>query len=95
MATMNISLPDPMKQWVEAPADCDMAMPATMCAILSAVIERAEWIAAMRRLFVDEGRASGLSDETMADIRTRAISRNRPASLTVARFRLHASLPTI
>lgn len=75
MATMNISLPDPMKQWVEAQADTGRYSNASdyVRDLIRRDQERADKVAAMQRL-VDEARASGLSDETMADIRWRAIS---------------------
>lgn len=75
MATMNISLPDPMKQWVEAQADTGRYSNASdyVRDLIRRDQERADKVAAMQRL-VDEARAGGLSDETMADIRTRAIS---------------------
>jgi antitoxin ParD1/3/4 len=75
MATMNISLPDPMKQWVEAQADTGRYSNASdyVRDLIRRDQERADKIVAMQRL-VDDARASGLSDETMADIRARAIS---------------------
>jgi len=74
MATMNISLPHPMKQWVEAQADTGRYSNASdyVRDLIRRDQERADKVAAMQRL-VDEARASGLSDETMADIRGRAI----------------------
>ncbi|KHS41701.1 type II toxin-antitoxin system ParD family antitoxin [Novosphingobium subterraneum] len=75
MATMNISLPDPMKQWVEAQAGTGRYSNASdyVRDLIRRDQERADKISAMQRL-VDEARAGGLSDETMADIRARAIS---------------------
>ena len=75
MATMNISLPDPMKHWVEAQADTGRYSNASdyVRDLIRRDQERADRLAAMQSL-VDEARASGLSDETMADIRARAIS---------------------
>jgi antitoxin ParD1/3/4 len=75
MATMNISLPDPMKQWVEAQADTGRYSNASdyVRALIRRDQERADKVAAMQRL-VDEARARGLSAETMEDIRTRAIN---------------------
>jgi antitoxin ParD1/3/4 len=75
MATMNISLPDPMKQWVEAQTDTGRYSNASdyVRDLIRRDQERADKVAAMQRL-VDEARANGLSDETMADIRARAIS---------------------
>ena len=76
MATMNISLPDPMKQWVEAQAETGRYSNASdyVRDLIRRDQERADKIAAMQQL-VDEARASGLSDETMADIRARAMRR--------------------
>jgi len=72
---MNISLPDPMKHWVEAQTGTGRYSNASdyVRDLIRRDQERADRLAAMQRL-VDEARASGLSDETMADIRARAIS---------------------
>lgn len=76
MATMNISLPDPMKAWVEEQAKSGRY--ANTSDVVRDLIRReqvkAEKIANMQRL-IDEGRASGISDMTMADIRAEALSR--------------------
>ncbi|MBK5956571.1 addiction module antitoxin [Rhodospirillum rubrum] len=76
MATMNISLPDPMKAWVEEQAKSGRY--ANTSDVVRDLIRReqikAEKIANMQRL-IDEGRASGVSDRTMADIRAEALSR--------------------
>jgi len=76
MATMNISLPDQMKAWVEDQARSGRY--ANASDVVRDLIRReqvkAEKIANMQRL-IDEGRASGISDRTMADIRTEALSR--------------------
>ncbi len=76
MATMNISLPDPMKAWVEEQAKSGRY--ANTSDVVRDLIRReqikAEKIANMQRL-IDEGRASGVSDMTMADIRAEALSR--------------------
>ena len=76
MATMNISLPDPMKLWVESQACSRRYSNASdyVRDLIRRDQERADKIASMQRL-VDDARASGLSDETMADIRARALSR--------------------
>ena len=69
MATMNISLPDPMKQWVEAQTKDGRY--ANSSDYVRDLIRReqikADKIANMQRL-VDEGRASGLSDKTPRQI---------------------------
>lgn len=73
MATMNISLPDPMKQWVEAQAETGRYSNASdyVRDLIRRDQERSDKIAAMQKL-VDEARASGISDETQEDIRARA-----------------------
>jgi antitoxin ParD1/3/4 len=74
MATMNISLPDQMKDWVESQAGTGRY--GNVSDFVRDLIRReqirADKIAHMQRL-VDEARASGISDETMADIRERAL----------------------
>ncbi len=76
MATMNISLPDPMKAWVEEQAKSGRY--ANASDVVRDLIRReqvkAEKIAHMQSL-IDEGRASGISEMSMADIRTEALSR--------------------
>ncbi|MDP3370122.1 MAG: type II toxin-antitoxin system ParD family antitoxin [Brevundimonas sp.] len=69
MATMNISLPDQMKAWVEAQsADGRYANSSDYVRDLIRREQiKAEKIAHMQRL-VDEARASGLSDRTMDEI---------------------------
>jgi len=65
MATMNISLPDPMKAWVEEQARSGRY--ANASDVIRDLIRReqvkAEKIAHWQRL-IDEGRASGISDRT-------------------------------
>ncbi|GGB27470.1 antitoxin protein parD-4 [Sphingomonas metalli] len=76
MATMNISLPDAMKAWVEAQAETGRY--ANSSDVVRDLIRReqvrAEKIAAMQTM-VDEARASGIDprsiDEIMADIRSK------------------------
>ena len=74
MATMNISLPDPMKQWVEAQAETGRYSNVSdyVRDLIRREQERGDKIAHMQRL-VDEARASGISDLTMADIRALAL----------------------
>ena len=76
MATMNVSLPDRMKAWVEEQAKSGRY--ANTSDVVRDLIRReqvkADKIANMQRL-IDEGRASGISDRTMADIRAEALSR--------------------
>lgn len=77
MATMNVSLPDPMKEWVEAQARTGRYSNASdyVRDLIRRDQERSGKIAAMQR-FVDEGLASGTSDRSMdeilADARMRA-----------------------
>ena len=77
MATMNVSLPDPMKAWVEAQAQTGRYANASdyVRDLIRRDQERVEKIAAMQKL-IDEGLASGVSergmDEILADARARA-----------------------
>ncbi|MBB4857458.1 antitoxin ParD1/3/4 [Novosphingobium chloroacetimidivorans] len=76
MATMNISLPDQMKSWVEAQSHDGRYSNASdyVRDLIRRDQVRLEKIANMQRL-VDEGRASGISDETMESIRARVLAR--------------------
>lgn len=69
MATMNISLPDPMKAWVEEQAKSGRY--ANTSDVVRDLIRReqvkADKIANMQRL-IDEARASGISDRTPRQI---------------------------
>lgn len=69
MATMNVSLPDPMKEWVEAQARTGRYSNASdyVRDLIRKDQERSDKIAAMQR-FVDEGLASGKSDRSMDEI---------------------------
>ena len=69
MATMNISLPDQMKAWVEAQsADGRYSNSSDYVRdLIRREQVRAEKIANMQRL-VDEGRASGVSDQSPRQI---------------------------
>jgi antitoxin ParD1/3/4 len=80
MATMNISLPDRMKQWVEGQTQDGRYSNASdyVRDLIRRDQERADKIARMQQL-VDEARASGMSDLTMDDIRAMAL---RQAGLT-------------
>lgn len=81
MATMNISLPDQMKAWVEE--QTKNGRYANSSDVVRDLIRReqikAEKMAHMQRL-VDEAYASGFSDRTLdeifADTRKRAIARS-------------------
>ncbi len=76
MATMNISLPDQMKAWVEDQAKSGRY--ANASDVVRDLIRqeqiKAEKIAHMQKL-IDEARAGGISDMTMGDIRAEALSR--------------------
>ena len=76
MATMNISLPDLMKSWVEEQAGGGRYSNASdyVRDLIRRDRERQEKIAHMQ-LMIDEGRRSGISNETMEDIRARALRR--------------------
>ncbi len=76
MATMNISLPDPMKHWIEAQAQAGSYSNVSdfVRDLVRREQERRVKIGVMQRL-VDEARGSGFCDETMADIRRRATRR--------------------
>ena len=69
MATMNVSLPDPMKDWVEAQARSGRYSNASdyVRDLIRRDQERAAKIARMQQL-VTEGLESGVSDESMDDI---------------------------
>jgi antitoxin ParD1/3/4 len=70
MATMNVSLPDQMKEWVEAQADSGRYSNASdyVRDLIRRDQVKTEKIAAMQ-VKIDEGIASGYSTRTMADIR--------------------------
>jgi len=74
MATMNISLPDPMKNWVEAQTATGRYSNASdyVRDLIRRDQERLAKVAHMQML-VDEARQGGISDETMEDIRERAL----------------------
>lgn len=76
MATMNVSLPDAMKDWVEGRAGTGRYSNASdyVRDLIRRDQERAEKIAQMQRL-IDEGIESGVSDKSMKDIR--AVARRR------------------
>ncbi|RYY26806.1 MAG: type II toxin-antitoxin system ParD family antitoxin [Sphingomonadales bacterium] len=69
MATMNISLPDPMKQWVEGQAATGRFSNASdyVRDLIRRDQERADKIAAMQ-ILVDEARESGISPRSMQEI---------------------------
>lgn len=67
MATMNVSLPDRMKDWVEAQAQTGRYANASdyVRDLIRRDQERAGRVAEMQRL-IDEGLASGISDRSPA-----------------------------
>jgi antitoxin ParD1/3/4 len=73
VATMNVSLPDPMKDWVEAQARTGRYSNASdyVRDLIRKDQERSEKIAAMQKA-VDEALASGISSRSMESIRRAA-----------------------
>jgi antitoxin ParD1/3/4 len=73
MATMNVSLPDAMKDWVESRAETGRYSNASdyVRDLIRRDQERTAKIAAMQRL-VDEAEESGASPSSMSDILTAA-----------------------
>lgn len=69
MATMNVSLPDPMKHWVETQTRTGRYSNASdyVRDLIRRDQERAAKVANLQGL-LSEGLASGISDESMADI---------------------------
>lgn len=69
MATMNVSLPDAMKDWVESRAETGRYSNASdyVRDLIRRDQERAEKITAMQRL-IDEAEESGASDSAMGDV---------------------------
>ena len=69
MANVNVSMPEPMKDWVEGQTDSGRYSDASdyIRDLIRRDQERAAKIAHMQKL-VDEGLASGISDESMDDI---------------------------
>lgn len=73
MATMNVSLPDPMKEWVEAQTQTGRYSNASdyVRDLIRRDQERAEAQARMQAL-ITEGLESGMSDKSMDDLRRAA-----------------------
>ena len=73
MATMNVSLPDPMKEWVEAQARSGRYSNASdyVRDLIRRDQDRAAKIVEMQRL-VTEGLESGVGDRSMAELRDEA-----------------------
>jgi antitoxin ParD1/3/4 len=76
MATMNISLPDAMKGWVEAQSESGKYSNSSdyIRDLIRREQLREEKIARMQAL-VDEARASGVSDRSLQQIRDEALVR--------------------
>ena len=76
MASMNISLPDPMREWVEQQTQGGRYDNASEYVrdLIRHDQDRAAKIANMQRL-VDEALASGVTDSTLEDIRIEARKR--------------------
>lgn len=75
MATMNVSLPDPMKKWVESRAGSGIYSNASdyVRDLIRRDQERAVKIATFQSL-VDEGRASEIGTRSMDDIWQEALA---------------------
>jgi antitoxin ParD1/3/4 len=78
MATMNVSLPDPMKEWVESRASTGRYSNASdyVRDLIRKDQERLEKIEAMQRL-VDDGLANGVGSRSMEDLRLAAETQAR------------------
>jgi len=78
MATMNVSLPDQMKAWVEKQTESGRYGNASdyVRDLIRRDQERSDKIAEFQRL-VDEGRASGISTKSLTEIREAARKRAR------------------
>jgi len=78
MATMNVSLPDAMKDWVEGQAQTGRYSNASdyVRDLIRRDQERADKIAAMQRL-IDEAEFSGPSTRTVEQIFAEAIARRK------------------
>lgn len=81
MATMNVSLPDAMKDWVEGRAETGRYSNASdyVRDLIRRDQERAEKIAALQRL-IDEAEESGVNSSSMDDILAAARRRLRATS---------------
>jgi antitoxin ParD1/3/4 len=82
MATMNVSLPDQMKAWVETQAESGRYGNASdyVRDLIRRDQERQDKIAEFQRL-VDEGRASGISTRTLDEVWEAARRRARELGL--------------
>jgi len=82
MATMNISLPEPMKAWAEAQAETGRYSNTSdyVRDLIRRDQERTEKIAALQAK-IDEGRASGISPRSFEEIRQAAREEARKRGL--------------
>lgn len=73
MATMNISLPDPMKDWVNAQAESGRYANASdyVRDLIRQDQERADKVRQLQAL-IDQGLASGISEASIDDVLARA-----------------------
>ena len=80
MATMNVSLPDPMKDWVEQQAKGGRYSNASdyIRDLIRRDQERGEKIAQMQAL-VTEGLESGVGDRSMDELRDNARAQAKPS----------------
>ena len=82
MATMNISLPDPMKDWVNAQAESGRYANASdyVRDLIRQDQERADKVRQLQAL-IDQGLASGVSEAGMDDVLARARKAARQRTL--------------
>ncbi|MCP1551687.1 MULTISPECIES: type II toxin-antitoxin system ParD family antitoxin [Methylorubrum] len=80
MATMNVSLPDPMKDWVEAQAETGRYSNASdyVRDLIRRDQERFSKLAELQRM-IDDGFESGVSDRPMTDVLAEAREKARAA----------------
>lgn len=88
MATMNVSLPDPMKEWVEAQSQTGRYSNASdyVRDLIRRDQERNDKIAHLQAL-VEEGRASGVSTRSKEDIFNDALARVQASAQSSAQGR--------
>lgn len=82
MATMNVSLPDPMKEWVEAQAETGRYSNASdyVRDLIRRDQERMDGLAQLQEL-ITAGFESGISDRSMDDVLNAARDRARAARI--------------
>lgn len=84
MANITVSLPEPMKDWIEAQARSGNYDDGAdyIRELIRRDLDRAAWTAELQPL-IDAGLASGISDRSMEELREQA----RAAALAAARDR--------